>query len=142
MPVHDSDFAPDPDLDPDHNHDPHTHAGAPAFEPPDSRPLPPPPELGTYDAALTKPRRRRRTAAQIAADAAKLEALTPPLPPGSVPQAGETRFDWRERSLSATPHAPGRHWFPDAWRSRVPPPMTKVSEVQPLWAEIRRYAEQ
>ncbi|GMK53615.1 hypothetical protein CspeluHIS016_0102010 [Cutaneotrichosporon spelunceum] len=112
------------------------------YEPPDvasfpSRPLPNPPIPTSFDVALKKPRRRRRTAAELAA----LEAATPPLAPGTVPSADETRFDWRQQSLSATPRAKGRHWFPDAWRSRVPPPMTKVSEVQPLWAEIRRYAE-
>ncbi|CAK9780747.1 unnamed protein product [Cutaneotrichosporon oleaginosum] len=112
------------------------------YEPPDSstfptRPLPTPPPPTSFDAALKKSRRRRRTAAELAA----LEAATPPLPPGTVPSADKTRFDWRQRALSAMPRAKGRHWYPDAWRSRVPPPMTKVSEVQPLWAEIRRYAE-
>lgn len=131
LPVRDSDFASE-----------HDEPLPAEFEPPeesaDTRPLPPSPPLASFDTALKKPRRKRRTAADLAA----LEAATPPIPPGTVPTADETRFDWRQRALSATPHAAGRHWFPDAWRSRVQPPMTKVSEVQPLWAEIRRYAEQ
>ncbi|BEI82979.1 hypothetical protein CcaverHIS002_0308470 [Cutaneotrichosporon cavernicola] len=101
------------------------------YEPPDSasfpsRPLPTPPKPTSFDAALKKPRRRRRTAAELAT----LEAATPPLPPGTVPSADETRFDWRQRALSATPRAKGRHWFPDAWRSRVPPPMTKAEQEE------------
>lgn len=130
MPVRDSDFSPEHDAEPLTSE----------YEPPDppNRPLPPSPPLASFDSTLKKSRRRRRTASEMA----ELEASTPPISLGTVPSADETRFDWRQRALSAVPHAKGRHWFPEAWRTRVPPPMTKVSEVQPLWAEIRRYAEQ
>jgi hypothetical protein len=79
----------------------------------------------TFDAADAVPKRRRRKKADIVA------AYHPPLPLGAMPEDGMTRFDWRGRALSRQKHTAGRYWFPEAFRTRVTPPMTKVTEIEP-----------
>lgn len=130
--IRDSDFATQTVEDEDFDVPSDADTASAAFDPRPTEEDPPP--LPTYDATLKKSRRRRRKAA--------LEPTTEPLPLGTIPEDGYTRFDWRGKSLSRTAHAPGKHWFPEAWRNRVAPPITKLSELDPLWAELQRYNEQ
>lgn len=123
-----ADFDPPLADDPDAHYDPDLAASV--FEPrvaEEDAPV-----LPTYEKTLKKTRRKRRA----------VEPETEPLPPGTVPDDGQTRFDWRAKALSQTQHAEGVHWYPDAWRTRVPPPKTKLSEVKPLFNELQRYNDQ
>jgi len=57
------------------------------------------------------------------------------------PPDGDTRFDWRASALGARRKGTD-WWFRDAWKNRVRPPMTKLTEMDGYWLELRRYAEQ
>ena len=62
---------------------------------------------------------------------------------GKTAEDGESRFDWRDRSLSQRQaKAEGERWFPDKAVDRVPADKGRLEWGLPFFDELRRYKNQ
>lgn len=93
--------------------------------------------LQSYESALARPRRKRQSASQRIPD-------LPALPAGEQPADGHTRFDWRasRRRRNTVPDSRGDIWWYPDMGTRTQPPMTRLTEMEPFHAELRRYMDQ
>ena len=66
----------------------------------------------------------------------------PRLPETHMPPDGLTRFDWRQRSLSAQPKAAGKRWYPQHAQTRVDPPIPHLQPGELFYEELQRYKDQ
>ena len=67
----------------------------------------------------------------------------PPLPVEELPKDGESRFDWRDRSVSQLKKKiVNNTWYPDHHFDRIQPEKQKLTWGDTFYEELERYRAQ